>query len=76
MDAVSFVLGVKSAQLRSSQLKDLIYRGRKMAREEGDEEADAPGSDNEDEGEGTAGKASVSAVYRDNKGSEWRFTRK
>ena len=28
MDAISFVLGVKSAQLRSSQLKDLIYRGR------------------------------------------------
>jgi structural maintenance of chromosome 1 len=26
MDAISFVLGVKSAQLRSSQLKDLIHR--------------------------------------------------
>ncbi|CEH19151.1 cohesin complex subunit psm1 [Ceraceosorus bombacis] len=75
MDAVSFVLGVKSAQLRSSQLKDLIYRGRKMAREEGDEEAEALRSDEEDEGEGTAGKASVSAVYRDKQGAEWRFTR-
>lgn len=31
MDAISFVLGVKSAQLRSTQLKDLIYRGRKAA---------------------------------------------
>ncbi|ORX45611.1 hypothetical protein BCR36DRAFT_585625 [Piromyces finnis] len=27
MDAISFVLGVKSSQLRSSHLKDLIYRG-------------------------------------------------
>ncbi|TFK48882.1 P-loop containing nucleoside triphosphate hydrolase protein [Heliocybe sulcata] len=33
MDAISFVLGVKSAQLRSSQLKDLVYRGRRLARE-------------------------------------------
>lgn len=28
MDAISFVLGVQSAHLRSHQLKDLIYRGR------------------------------------------------
>lgn len=28
MDAISFVLGVRSSHLRSSQLKDLIYRGR------------------------------------------------
>ncbi|KAH3679044.1 hypothetical protein WICMUC_001239 [Wickerhamomyces mucosus] len=28
MDAISFVLGVRSSQLRSSNLKDLIYRGR------------------------------------------------
>ena len=28
MDAISFVLGVKSAQLRSDKLKDLVYRGR------------------------------------------------
>jgi structural maintenance of chromosome 1 len=28
MDAISFVLGVKSAHLRSTHLKDLIYRGR------------------------------------------------
>ncbi|KAJ9142768.1 Structural maintenance of chromosomes protein [Pleurostoma richardsiae] len=30
MDAISFVLGLRSAQLRSTQLKDLIYRGRVM----------------------------------------------
>ncbi|KAJ8141456.1 hypothetical protein OY671_005373 [Metschnikowia pulcherrima] len=28
MDAISFVLGIQSAQLRSQQLRDLIYRGR------------------------------------------------
>lgn len=28
MDAISFVLGIRSSHLRSSQLKDLIYRGR------------------------------------------------
>lgn len=28
MDAISFVLGVKSGQLRSDKLKDMIYRGR------------------------------------------------
>ncbi|KAK9464657.1 RecF/RecN/SMC [Lipomyces arxii] len=30
MDAISFVLGIKSSHLRSSQLKDLVYRGRVM----------------------------------------------
>ncbi|KAF7292538.1 Structural maintenance of chromosomes protein [Mycena kentingensis (nom. inval.)] len=32
MDAISLVLGVKSAQLRSSQLKDLLYRGRRLGK--------------------------------------------
>ncbi len=30
MDAISFVLGIKSSHLRSSHLKDLVYRGRVM----------------------------------------------
>lgn len=44
MDAISFVLGVKSSQLRSTMLKDLIYRGRQAAmnpdddQDEGDHE--------------------------------------
>ena len=37
MDAISFVLGVKSAQLRSSQLKDLVYRGRRLQKENSEE---------------------------------------
>jgi AAA15 family ATPase/GTPase len=44
MDAISFVLGVKSSQLRSTMLKDLIYRGRKAAQLPPDEEeGDEPG---------------------------------
>ncbi|KAF4618816.1 hypothetical protein D9613_009734 [Agrocybe pediades] len=76
MDAISFVLGVKSAQLRSSQLKDLVYRGRRLARDgvdgetQGDEE-----NEEEGEGEGTAKKAWVMAVYEDQDKKEWRFQR-
>ncbi|KAH9924069.1 condensin complex subunit SMC1 [Fomitopsis serialis] len=67
MDAISFVLGVKSAQLRSSQLKDLVYRGRRLARNQEDE--------GEDEGEGTAKKAWVLAVFQDASKKEWLFQR-
>lgn len=82
MDAISFVLGVKSAQLRSSQLKDLVYRGRRLGKEGLDGEPaghDVEQSDNDDEdaeaGEGTAKKAWVIAVYEDNKGTTYRFQR-
>ena len=40
MDAISFVLGVKSSQLRSTMLKDLIYRGRKAAAGPDDEDGE------------------------------------
>ncbi len=79
MDAISFVLGVKSAQLRSSQLKDLVYRGRRLARDA----AEAEGSetrmkdeDNDDgQGEGTAKKAWVLAVIENKDKKEWKFQR-
>ncbi|KAG8989876.1 Structural maintenance of chromosomes protein 1, partial [Tulasnella sp. 427] len=73
MDAISFVLGIKSAQLRSSQLRDLIYRGRKLAK--GDSEAADENGADVDEGEGTAKKAWVMAVYIDNEGDEHHFQR-
>lgn len=77
MDAISFVLGVKSAQLRSSQLKDLVYRGRRLARSE--EASEAVQEDDEGEGEGdgegTAKKAWVLAVYEDADKKEWKFQR-
>lgn len=61
MDAISFVLGVKSAQLRSTQLRDLIYRGRR------DEELETL-----DE----ATTAHVLAVYEDDEAKEWKFKRR
>ncbi|KAJ7887553.1 hypothetical protein B0H14DRAFT_1235848 [Mycena olivaceomarginata] len=79
MDAISFVLGVKSAQLRSSQLKDLVYRGRRLGKSgiEGEEEDESNADEDEDEGEGegTAKKAWVLAVYVDADKKEWRFRR-
>ena len=59
MDAISFVLGVRSAQLRSSQLKDLIYRS---------------GADDDAEQEEQARTASVTAVYTEGE-EEWQFQR-
>ncbi|KAF9231338.1 hypothetical protein BU15DRAFT_20230, partial [Melanogaster broomeanus] len=67
MDAITFVLGVKSAQLRSSRLKHLVYRGWRLAKgpldgseltQEEDEASDADG----DQGEGSTKKAWVLAV--------------
>ncbi|KAI9511038.1 RecF/RecN/SMC [Russula earlei] len=80
MDAISFVLGVKSAQLRSSQLRDLVYRGRRLARDngEGTLQTDQEDEDSEEdlgEGEGTAKKAWVLAVFEDEKKKEWLFQR-
>jgi structural maintenance of chromosome 1 len=70
MDAISFVLGVKSVQLRSSQLKDLVYRGKKAREDDTDGQGDEG-----DEGEGTAKKAWVLAVFQDGEGKEWKFQR-
>ncbi|KZS96379.1 RecF/RecN/SMC protein [Sistotremastrum niveocremeum HHB9708] len=77
MDAISFVLGVKSAQLRSSQLKDLVYRGRRLAREQDDAVPSGAAQEDEEEGEGegTAQKAWVMAVYEDKEKKEWTFQR-
>lgn len=90
MDAISFVLGVKSAQLRSSQLKDLVYRGRRLANsrvgDDGEEVVQSPsGGEDEDgqddgeqaehHGEGSAKKAWVLAVYEDHEGNQYRFQR-
>ena len=77
MDAISFVLGIKSAQLRSSQLKDLVYRGRRLAKEGDDNASNAPDEDEEEVevGEGVAKKAWVLALYEDKEKKEWRFQR-
>ncbi|RIA97440.1 condensin complex subunit SMC1 [Glomus cerebriforme] len=71
MDAISFVLGIKSAQLRSSQLKDLIYRGRAM--QEDDEEI--PDGMAIEGRTNNPKRAWVMAVYKDDNGNEIKFTR-
>ncbi|WWC69419.1 uncharacterized protein I206_103358 [Kwoniella pini CBS 10737] len=76
MDAISFVLGVKSAQLRSTQLKDLVYRGRRAIQndeEEMDIEEEAQRSQSVSEND--ARTAWVMVVYEDEKGKEWAFRR-
>ncbi|CAB4426787.1 unnamed protein product [Rhizophagus irregularis] len=71
MDAISFVLGIKSAQLRSSQLKDLIYRGRAM---QDDDEEVTDGMAIEGRTNNPK-RAWVMAVYKDDNGNEIKFTR-
>jgi len=51
MDAISFVLGIKSSHLRSSHLRDLVYRGRvlqtsKIQADGGAEEGETNGATN------------------------------
>ncbi|KAJ2797236.1 Structural maintenance of chromosomes protein 1, partial [Coemansia helicoidea] len=67
MDAISFVLGVNSAHLRSSQLRDLVYRGRAI---------DEPGEAQMDEAGSQRGRrAWVKAVYEDDRGRTIAFQR-
>jgi structural maintenance of chromosome 1 len=87
MDAISFVLGIKSSQLRSSQLRDLIYRGRILkesnglnGREDDDEEDDEPTQTqtlrtNGEEEERGPRRAWVMAVYEEDNGKEIRYKR-
>jgi structural maintenance of chromosome 1 len=70
MDAISFVLGIKSSQLRSSQLKDLVYRGRKLAVGHAEEEFDE-----EDKEMEKTKRAWVLAVFEDVNKKEWLFKR-
>jgi structural maintenance of chromosome 1 len=80
MDAISFVLGVKSAQLRSSQLKDLIYRGGADAEGEESDEEQEDQSEEEEGGKerekGNPSKASVTAIYQDRDETEYHFKRR
>ena len=85
MDAISFVLGIKSSHLRSTNLRDLVYRGRVLRTskvEGGPPVNDANGEDQED-GEDTQEHggwsepktAWVMAVYEDDAGEEQQWRR-
>lgn len=86
MDAISFVLGIKSSHLRSAHLRDLVYRGRVLRTStiNGDGSAtngvnghghDHEGSDDESTQQQTQERhdpksAWVTAVYEDDTGDE------
>lgn len=88
MDAISFVLGIKSSQLRSTQLRDLVYRGRVMKtskiQDDGTAAPAANGHANglengdDDDSQRTRGDpktAWVMAVYEDDAGDEQKWKR-
>jgi len=91
MDAISFVLGIKSSHLRSAHLKDLVYRGRvlKTSKINDDGSADAPAMNGhanghaEDEEDTQTQRSErndpksawVMAVYEDEMGEEQKWKR-
>ncbi|KAI0003629.1 RecF/RecN/SMC protein [Xylariaceae sp. FL0662B] len=88
MDAISFVLGIKSSHLRSAHLKDLVYRGRvlKTSKINDDGSAGIPttnghtnghgnGHDQDRPNRGDPKTAWVMAVYEDDAGDEQRWKR-
>ncbi|KAJ5668438.1 Structural maintenance of chromosomes protein 1 [Penicillium maclennaniae] len=89
MDAISFVLGIKSSHLRSTNLRDLVYRGRVLRTskvdvdgepitngEEGQEEDDEDLDASQDAGGKNDPKSAwVMAVYEDDAGEEQQWRR-
>ncbi|RHZ63251.1 hypothetical protein Glove_330g45 [Diversispora epigaea] len=75
MDAISFVLGIKSAQLRSTQLRELIYVGSNTQDNDGDDEDDDNNFSNNISSENNPKRAWVMAVYKVKNDDEIRFQR-
>ncbi|KAK2612921.1 Structural maintenance of chromosomes protein 1 [Conoideocrella luteorostrata] len=83
MDAISFVLGIKSSHLRSAHLKDLVYRGRVLKTSKINDDGSAESHRNGENSTGSDDKASrgdpktawVVAVYEDDAGDEQRWKR-
>jgi len=86
MDAISFVLGIKSSHLRSAQLKDLVYRGRVLKTSKINDDGSAADttsnrqSNGNPDGDDKASRgdpktAWVMAVYEDDAGDEQRWKR-
>lgn len=91
MDAISFVLGIKSSHLRSTHLRDLVYRGRVLKHSKIDANGDVVGEDGQADGAAEMGEdeqdtqtstqrndpktAWVMAVYEDDAGEEQRWKR-
>lgn len=75
MDAISFVLGIKSSHLRSAHLRDLVYRGRvlKTSKINDDGSAAAPGANGNANGDGEAsdGESQSQRPGRNDPKSAW-----
>ncbi|KAJ3573426.1 hypothetical protein NPX13_g4705 [Xylaria arbuscula] len=88
MDAISFVLGIKSSHLRSAHLKDLVYRGRVLKTSKINDDGSAVdvvangqtnghmnGDDDDKPTRADPKTAWVMAVYEDDVGDEQRWKR-
>ncbi|PLB52680.1 subunit of the multi protein cohesin complex [Aspergillus steynii IBT 23096] len=89
MDAISFVLGIKSSHLRSTNLRDLVYRGRVLRTSrvdadgnaiDGETNGDAQDGDDVEPSQDPSGAndprtAWVMAVYEDDAGEEQQWRR-
>lgn len=87
MDAISFVLGIKSSHLRSAHLKDLVYRGRVLKTSKINDDGSAVdvtngqtnghvnGDDHDKPNRSDPKTAWVMAVYEDDVGDEHRWKR-
>jgi len=88
MDAISFVLGIKSSHLRSAHLRDLVYRGRVLKTSKinddgsaavpaanGDGEASDDETQSQRPGRNDPKSAWVMAVYEDDAGDEQKWKR-
>ena len=80
MDAISFVLGIKSSHLRSTHLKELVYRGRVLRKSTTNGEVEANGDEDGSQVNGTQERhdpksAWVAAVYEDDAGDEQKWKR-
>ena len=89
MDAISFVLGIKSSHLRSTHLRDLVYRGRVLRKStitdeganglnghtNGDANGEPEGTQDEGRERNDPKSAWVMAVYEDDAGEEQQWKR-
>jgi structural maintenance of chromosome 1 len=89
MDAISFVLGIKSSHLRSTHLRDLVYRGRVLRKStihgdgangvnvhsSGDTNLELDGTQDEGRERNDPKSAWVMAVYEDDAGEEQHWKR-
>ncbi|PHH58606.1 hypothetical protein CDD81_5086 [Ophiocordyceps australis] len=79
MDAISFVLGIKSSHLRSAHLRDLVYRGRVLKtskiNNENTADVDQDHESHTKDSRADPKTAWVMAVYEDDAGEEQKWKR-